>query len=260
MVLASARFGKVGRTCRYVPTSQSLSPVRGVCRILSLRSVDRSPELSAMPDVGTYRLGASVAWIPPSAQSKCSRPDTHIFLFLRVFGHSSFIGTVVPVIRSARLGKVGRTCRYVPTSQSLSPVRGVCRILSLHSVDRSPAFSAMLDVGTYRLGASVARIRTSSSSFAFLGILPLSDRHSRHKIRPFGKGRTHLPVRPYIAIIILRSWRLRASFAVSNPCIPLTARRRFPGCRYVPTLQSLFFVMFAPSPAVCCLAFSRIFK
>ena len=30
--------------------------------------------------------------------------------------------------------------------------------LSLHSVDRPPPFSAMPDVGTYRLGASVARI------------------------------------------------------------------------------------------------------
>ena len=51
--------------------------------------------------------------------------------------------TVVPVIRSARFGKVGRTCRYVPTSQSLSSVRGVCCIPSLYSVDRPPAFSAM---------------------------------------------------------------------------------------------------------------------
>ena len=103
-------------------------------------------------------------------------------------------------------------------------------------------------------------MRTSFPSSVFLGILPLSDRHSRHKIRPFWKGRTHLPVRPYIAIIIPRSWRLRASFAVSNPCIPLTARRCFPRCRYVPTLQSLSSVVFAPSPAVCRLASSRIFQ
>ena len=69
-----------------------------------------------------------------------NHPDTHVFFFFRVFGHSSFIGTVVPVITSVRFGKVGRTCRYVPTSQSLSSVRGVCCIPSLYSVGRRRRF------------------------------------------------------------------------------------------------------------------------
>ena len=200
-----------------------------------------------MPDVGTYRQVRPFLGYLQMQNQRYSRPDAHVFSFLRVFGHLSIWKPPFMVLASVRLGKVGRTCRYVPTSQSLSPVRGVYRISSLHSVDCLRPFSAMPDVGTYRLGASVARIPPSAQSrcsrpdahvFSFFRVFwgasfDMETAVHGLSICTFWKGRTHLPVRPYIAIIIPRSWCLRASFAVSHPCIPLTARRCFPRCRYV---------------------------
>ena len=178
-----------------------------------------------MPDVGTYRLGASVARIPPSAQSKCSRPDMHVFFFLRVFGHSSFIGTVVPAISIRPFWK-RRT--HLPVRPYIaiihlrswrspaSAVLAVPHILSLHSVDRPPAFSAMRDVGTYRLGASVVRTAPAAkpkysrpdtpvfpSSAFFVASSRVETSVPAISIRPFWKRRAHLLVHSYLFILYL---------------------------------------------------------
>ena len=138
---------------------------RAFRRILSLHSVDRVQPFFALPDVGTYRLGASVARTPPTAKSKYDRPKTHGFPF-PFFRASSSMETSVPVISIRPFWK-RRT--HLPVRPYIaiillrswrspaSAVLAVPHILSLHSVDRPPAFSAMRDVGTYRLGASVAR-------------------------------------------------------------------------------------------------------
>ena len=99
---------------------------RAFRRILSLHSVDRVQPFFALPDVGTYRLGASVARTPPTAKSKYNRPDTHVFSISRVLGHLPVWKAPFTSKTSARFGNIGRTCRYVPASQSFSSVYGVC--------------------------------------------------------------------------------------------------------------------------------------
>ena len=140
---------------------------RAFRRILSLHSVDRVQPFFALPDVGTYRLGASVARTPPTAKQKVQPPENSRLPPPRVFwGVSSCMETPVHVIRIRPFWK-RRT--HLPVRPYIaiiilrswcspaSAVLAVPHILSLHSVGRPPAFSAMRDVGTYRLGASVAR-------------------------------------------------------------------------------------------------------
>ena len=85
-----------------------------------------------------------------------NRPDTHVFFFLRVFWVAFFdMGNRRSRHKIRPFGK-GRT-HLIGTSlhrNHYSPfVAFACllrRIQPLHSVDRSPPFSAMPDVGTYR--------------------------------------------------------------------------------------------------------------
>ena len=141
---------------------------RFLCRsfAISLLFVNYPPAFSALWDVGTYRLGASVARTPPTAKSKYNRPKTHGFLLPAFFGASSSMETSVYVMsirtfwkRRTHLPVRPYIAIILPRSWRLraSFPGALRRILSLHSVYRVQPFFALPDVGTYRLGASVAR-------------------------------------------------------------------------------------------------------
>ena len=180
IVLASVRLGSVGRTCRYVPTSQSLSSYprcflascpSAIRRSVSLLSVDCPRMLSVMQDVGTYRQVRPL-FVQLQIPNKSTTSRILPAFFSPRFAASSYMETAVHIISirtfrkppfivstSARLENIGRTCRYVPTSQSLSSYprsflvscpSAVRRSVSLLSVDCPRMLSAVLDVGTYR--------------------------------------------------------------------------------------------------------------
>ena len=90
-----------------------------VRRSVSLLSVDCPQPFSAMLDVGTYRqvrpLFGQLQIPNKSTTAEYSRLSS-----LRVLGHLPIWKPPFIVSVSTRLENIGRTCRYVPTSQSLS--------------------------------------------------------------------------------------------------------------------------------------------
>ena len=100
------------------------SAVLAVPHILSLHSVDRVQPFFALPDVGTYRLGASVARTPPTAKSKYNRPKTHGFPF-PFFRASSCVESSISVINIRPFGKHWTHLPVRPYIANLIPACGI---------------------------------------------------------------------------------------------------------------------------------------